>query len=207
MSTRQLGHSPMATPAAPEHSEEKNNGSALSREQETGLSEGRGKFSTAGTALASRTPAQQDTFGLQLESPSAKRPGEHRTDYGTRLWNRLASRPLATSIESMARRLLANGRILAARKLVDGVPSDHVASETLRRLRAALSEPVVRRTVPAQGQGSRNIEWLRRHAHRHSGKWVALVDGELLAADASLAALRRRLRQIAPKSKPLLHHL
>ncbi len=107
----------------------------------------------------------------------------------------------------MARRLLANGRVLAARKLVDGVPSDHVAGDTLRRLRVVLSEPVVRRTVPAQGKGSRNIEWLRRYAHRHSGKWVALVDGELVATDASLATLRRRLRQMAPKSKPLLHHL
>ena len=107
----------------------------------------------------------------------------------------------------MARRLLTNGRVLAARKLVGGVPSDHVANETLRRLRAALAEPVVRRRLPAEGKGSRNIEWLRRHAHRHAGQWVALVEGELVDTDASLAVLRRRLRQLAPGSKALLHRL
>lgn len=110
-------------------------------------------------------------------------------------------------MESMARRLLANGRVLAARKLVDAAPSYRVADETLRRLRVALAEPVVRRTVPAQGKGSRDIEWLRRHAHRHTGKWVALVDGELVAADPSLPVLRRRLRRLAPTSKPLLHRV
>ena len=207
MSTQQLGHSPMAIPPAPEPSEERNNGSALSHDQEAGFSESRSKFPPARTVSASRAPAQRDSFGLQLESRSAKRTGEHRTDYETRLPHRLASRPPATLIESMARRLLANGRVLAARKLVDGVPSGHVAGETLRRLRVALAEPVVRRTIPAEGKGSRDIEWLRRHAHRHTGQWVALVDGELVAADASLAVLRRRLRRLAPTSKPLLHRV
>ncbi len=207
MSGQHLGHSPITVPAAPESSAKKTSGSALSQIQGTGFREGQGKFSTAGTALASRTPPQRDIFGLQLESRPTTRPGEQRADHGTRLSHHLASRPSTISIEAMARRLLAKGRVLAARKLVDGAPSDHVAGETLRRLRAVLAEPVVRRTVPAQGKGARDIEWLRRQAYRHSGKWVALVDGELVADDASLAVLRRRLRQLAPRSKPLLHRL
>ena len=40
--------------------------------------------------------------------------------------------------------------------------------------------------LPAQVEGSRNIDWLRRNARNYSGKWVALADGTFLAADESL---------------------
>ena len=112
----------------------------------------------------------------------------------------------SVSIESMARQLLARDQILAARKLVDAIPSDRF-SESLRRLRVVLAEPVVRRRLPARAKRSGDIDWLRRNARSYSGKWVAMADGELIAADESLAALRRRLRELAPKIKPLLHRL
>ena len=207
MSPRQLGCSPIAIPVVPESPAEESNGSALSQAQKTGFSEGRGRFSTVGTEFAHHPPPQQGFLELQRESRYAGRLGERSADDGTRPSHHLASRPHTTSIESMARRLLTNGRVPAARKLIDAVPSDHIAGETLRRLRAVLAEPVVRRRLPAEGQGSRDIEWLRRHAHRHAGKWVALVEGELVDADASLAVLRRRLRRLAPGGKALLHRL
>lgn len=208
ISGQQLGSSPIAIPVATGSSSEESNGSALPPVQRTEFSEGPGNLSTAGTELAPRTPPRPGFRGLQREPRLTRGPGERPADDdGTRLSHHLASRPYAISIESMARRLLTNGRVLAARKLVGGVPSDHVANETLRRLRAALAEPVVRRRLPAEGKGSRNIEWLRRHAHRHAGQWVALVEGELVDTDASLAVLRRRLRQLAPGSKALLHRL
>ena len=106
----------------------------------------------------------------------------------------------------MARQLLARNHVLAARKLVNGVPSHHVA-ESLRRLRVVLAEPVVRRRLPAPAKHSGDIDWLRGNAYSYSGKWVALADGKLLAADESLSALRRRLRVLAPKIKPFLHRL
>ena len=107
----------------------------------------------------------------------------------------------------MLRQLLADHRILAARKLADAVPPDLASGESLRRLLVVLAPPVVRRRTAARAGGADNIEWLRRHAGAHSGKWVALAHGELLAADESLEALRRRLREIAPDAKPLLHRL
>lgn len=117
------------------------------------------------------------------------------------------SRSPAATLESMARRLLARGRILAARKLIQAVPSDQVVDEPLRRLRLVLAEPVVRRRMPAGARRSGDVDWLRRNAGNYSGKWVALVDGTLLAADDSLSGLRRKLRDRAPDAKPVLHRL
>ena len=87
-----------------------------------------------------------------------------------------------------------------------GVSPDH-GTGSLRRLRVVLAEPVVRRRLPATAKHSGDIDWLRRNAYSYSGKWVALGDGKLLAANESLPALRRHLREIAPKIKPFLHRL
>ena len=121
-----------------------------------------------------------------------------------------AARRPAAAIETTLRHLLAEHRILAARKLADAVPRDQALDESLRRLLTVLASPVVRRRLPARARGSDNIEWLRRNARSHAGRWVALVDGELLAADESLAALRRRLAELAPHAphvKPFVHRL
>ena len=113
----------------------------------------------------------------------------------------------AAAIETTLRQLLAEHRIPAARKLADAVPPDQALDESLRRLLTVLAPPVVRRRRPAREKGSDNIEWLRKNAGSHAGRWVAPVDGELLAADESLAALRRRLAELAPHTKPFLHRL
>jgi hypothetical protein len=117
-----------------------------------------------------------------------------------------AARRPAAAIETTLRQLLAEHRILAARKLADAVPRDQAPDESLRRLLIVLAE-VVRRRLPARAKSADNIEWLSRNAGSHAGRWVALVDGELLAADESLAALRRKLAELAPHVKPFLHRL
>jgi len=119
----------------------------------------------------------------------------------------LGSRRPAAAIEAMLRQLLADHRVLAARKLADALPPDQALDESLRRLLIVLAAPVVRRRLPARAKGSDNLEWLRRNAGSHAGRWVALVDGELLAADDSLAALRRKLAEVAPHANPFLHRL
>ncbi|MCY4027761.1 MAG: hypothetical protein OXH75_15790 [Acidobacteria bacterium] len=110
-------------------------------------------------------------------------------------------------MESMVRQLLARDRVLAARRLIQAIPSGHAPDESLRRLRRVLAKPVVLRRLPARTPRFRDVEWLRRNAASYSGMWVALVDGTLLAADKSLSALRRKLKEHAPHAKPLLHRL
>ena len=189
-----------AAPSVPEFLVENNSGSVLSQIERAGFSEGHVDFSTVG-GIASRSALRDaDVFGLQFRPRFARRPGESGADDGPRFSQDLASRLSSVSIESMARQLLAGDHVLAARKLVDRVPSDHV-TESLRRLRVVLAEPVVRRMLPASAKHSGDIDWLRKNAYSYSGKWVALADGTLLAADESLSALRRRLRELDLKDQ------
>ena len=207
MPRQQLGGGANAAPSAPELLVEDNSGSVLSQIKRAGFSEGHGDFSTVRAGIASGSALREaDVFQFQLRPRFARRPSESGADDGPRSSQDLASRLSSVTIESMARQLLARNHVLAARKLVAGVPSHHVA-ESLRRLRVVLAEPVVRRRLPAPAKHSGDIDWLRGNAYSYSGKWVALADGKLLAADESLSALRRRLRELAPKIKPFLHRL
>ena len=207
MSGQRLGGRAVAAPPVPEFLVERNSGSVLSQMERAGFGEGHGVFSTGGAGIASGSVLREaDVFGFQRRPRTVARPDESGGDYGPKLSQVLASRLSSVSIESLARQLLARDQVLAARKLVATIPSEYVPA-SLRRLRVALAEPVVRRRLPARARHSGDIDWLRRNARSYSGKWVALADGELIAADRSLAALRRRLRELAPKIKPLLHRL
>ena len=209
MSGQQLGRATPASSVPRESSLEENNSSVLSQQIErAGFSEGRSSFSTVRAGLgADAPPKERDAFGFQPGSRLARPPGESFADGPATLSRELGSRPIIVAIETMVRQLLARERVLAARKLVAAVPSDHSANEPLRRLRVVLAEPVVRRRLPARTKRSGDIDWLRKNAAKYSGKWVAVADGELLAADESLANLRRSLRKLAPNDRPLLHRL
>ena len=147
-----------------------------------------------------------DAWGFQRVEPSATAAPVERSS-GLESAADLASRRPVADIEAMLRQLLADHRILAARKLAVAVPPDLASGDSLRRLLVVLAPPVVRRRTPARAGGTDNIKWLHRHGGAHAGKWVALVGGELLAADESLAALRRKLTDLAPHVEPLLHRL
>ena len=175
--------------------------------ESTGFSEGPWRFATGPPPVDSGAFARgRDAWGVP--QPLEIRPAPP-VERGASLQSTadLASRRPAAAIEAMLRQLLADHRVLAARKLADAVPLDQALDESLRRLLIVLAEPVVRRRLPAGPKSADNIEWLRRNARSHAGRWVALANGELLAADESLAALRRKLRQLAPQVKPLLHRL
>ena len=119
----------------------------------------------------------------------------------------LASREPTTTIELLLRRLLAEHHVVAARKLAEATPHDYSLNESLRHLLIVLAPPVIYRRLPAQANGSANIEWLLRNAENYTGTWVALANGNLLATDKSLAGLRRKLTDLGPDAEPLLHHL
>ena len=173
----------------------------------TGFGGGWGAFATRPPRIDSGAFARRgDAWGFQQVGARVAPPLVGR---GASLQTAadLASRRPAAAIEAMLRQLLADHRVLAARKLADAVPMEQAPDESLRRLLIVLAAPVVRRRLPARAKGFKNIEWLRRNAGSHVGRWVALVDGELLAADESLAALRGKLTEIAPDANPFLHRL
>lgn len=204
---QQLGTASVdATAAPPSTSGAARRGSPRTRDT-SGL--GAQEYPVAQALIASRRsgPVQnrlQAHFAQRhLEAPSRERSVSRRGPSASYLRSRA---PIAEMV-SMVRQLLARDRVLAARKLIQAVPSTHAPDESLRRLRLVLAKPVVLRRLPARTLRSGDLDWLRRNAASYSGKWVALADGTLLAADKSLSALRRSLKEHAPHAKPLLHRL
>ena len=204
---QQLGRLEIDNPVEPPFASAADVGRVRPLADRTGFSERWGWFATGAAQIGPGTfPRERDAWGFQSVEPwVAGPPAERRASFQPA--QDLGSRRPAAAIEAMLRQLLAGHRVLAARKLADAVPLDRTADESLRRLLVVLAEPVVRRRLPARAKSSDNIEWLRRNACSHAGRWVALADGELLAVDESLAALRRKLTELAPHVKPFLHRL
>lgn len=64
----------------------------------------------------------------------------------------------------------------------------------LQRAARVLAPPVVRGTSPASGKGlDASYAWLRKHANRYHGKWVAVRAGKFLGAADSLDGLRKTI--------------
>ena len=71
-----------------------------------------------------------------------------------------------------------------------------------------ISAPPIVKTVPVVDR-SREAEfaWLREHAHKYPGQWVALDGVRLLAAGPHLRDLLCRLTTADRKRNPLFHRI
>lgn len=102
-------------------------------------------------------------------------------------WTAQSSRDFVYAV----RLALAAGAHKAARRLAQEGHRLHPAQRELAKMAAILAPP---RAVPAQsrpaGQMAANQRWLRLHRTTHQGKWVALRDGQLVAAAESARELR-----------------
>lgn len=203
---QQLGRLEIDGPVEPPFASAMDVGHLRPLADSTGFRQGWGWFATDPPRIDAGTFARRgDAWSQHVEARVAPPPAERAASSPATA--DLASRRPAVAMETMLRQFLADHRVLAARKLADAVPLDQALDESLRRLLVVLAAPVVRRKVPARHKAADNIEWLRRNAGSHAGRWVALDDGALLAADESLAALRRKLTELAPHVKPFLHRL
>jgi hypothetical protein len=87
-----------------------------------------------------------------------------------------------------------------AHKLLERGVALFPENEEIQRIGRTLSPPIVRAVPgkPPQGLSASRL-WLRAHADAYRGRWVAIYDGQLLAAAPSLEELRAR---IAPLEHP-----
>jgi hypothetical protein len=46
--------------------------------------------------------------------------------------------------------------------------------------------------------------WIRENGHKYPGQWMALRDGQLIAMDAKIATVRRRVRELGVNPKGTL---
>lgn len=54
---------------------------------------------------------------------------------------------------------------------------------------------------------AKELEWLRRNRHEYQGKWVALLDGRLVACGESFEELMQSISGSESQARPLVHHV
>jgi hypothetical protein len=120
--------------------------------------------------------------------------------------NEPPAKPVATLVAQI-RSLMAEERISSARELADTAFRLHPDRDELRLLREALYPGSVARRKLSDSSHRQNMEWLTLHQEEHRGKWVALLDGELVASDANLDVLMSAVSPLGSDRKPLVHHI
>lgn len=91
--------------------------------------------------------------------------------------------------QQAVRMALAVGAPLLARELATKGARAHPDAPELAKMARILAPPRLLGTRPANPSVGANIRWMREHAARHRGQWVAVRNGELVATGASLAEL------------------
>jgi hypothetical protein len=85
------------------------------------------------------------------------------------------------------------GAHLVARQLaVDGA-ARYPDSASLQKYARVLAPPNITRRTPAQPGVKADIDWFRAHSAEYRGQWVAVKNGELLAAAPSLHDLQSQV--------------
>ena len=93
--------------------------------------------------------------------------------------------------------LLSAGKLDEARQLVCLLLQASPTSPShLERWKMVLAHPKGQPTADATGgEIALNNAWLNEHAHKHTGKWVALRKGVLVGEDTNRVELHRRLQK------------
>jgi hypothetical protein len=68
-----------------------------------------------------------------------------------------------------------------------------------------LAVPVTKISRKRDVDRTLDYQWIRDHAKDYRGQWVALDNGQLLAAAASLRELLDRVKTLRLEHRPLLH--
>jgi len=129
---------------------------------------------------------------------------------GKRRASGIAQDPPSESVDTLASRirsLIAEERISSARQLAEVAVRRHPDCEELKLLLEALYPGDVIRRELADSSHRSNMEWLTRHQEEHRGTWVALLDGQLVAANTDLEALMAALSPLGSDRRPLIHHI
>jgi hypothetical protein len=73
------------------------------------------------------------------------------------------------------------------------------------KLRNTLAVPVTKTSQKRNVDRTLDYQWIRDHAQDYRGQWVALDNGQLLGAAASLRELLDHVKHL--EHRPLLHQI
>ena len=101
------------------------------------------------------------------------------------------------SWEYQVKKFVESRRLNEARKILEITHPTEENDAALKYWQRVLGEAKVISKTPASGVSShKNIEWLRQHALKHQGQWVALQAGILLGANESRVTLRQQIKEL-----------
>lgn len=105
----------------------------------------------------------------------------------------------------VVRDLIEREQISTARRLLAGLPLEYLSDPLVLRLLKTLAQPVVKACQKQDVDRQKDYDWLREHARKYMGQWVALHDGQLLAASATLRDISEKVKALRLRHPPLLH--
>lgn len=104
------------------------------------------------------------------------------------------SMQIASELVNEVRLALENGAHATARQLATWGARRFPHDQELQKMATILAPPeIIDNALPPVPSAAANQDWLRINAVDYRGQWVALRDGQLLAAGSSLLEMRRLL--------------
>lgn len=103
--------------------------------------------------------------------------------------------------------LMEREQITLARKTLDALPVGQLGDPMIIILRKMLAVPVTKTSRKQDIDRTLDYQWIRDHAQEYRGQWIALDNGQLLAAAVSLRALLNRINPLRLDHRPLLHQI
>lgn len=103
------------------------------------------------------------------------------------------------------RRLVEEGRVETARRMLLKVPEAPFEGRALKHWRRVLAPPVLEVVDATDKDRSVEFAWLRDRADEYSGKWVAVLDNRLVSEGAALGDVLDAVDCLQLHAAPLLH--
>ena len=114
---------------------------------------------------------------------------------------------VSSKYESRIQKLVEEDRVDAARKLVEETLRESPADPTLLSWKEVLAPGRVFGRRPVNLEGTAEQKWFASHTGQYKGRWVAVLGEELLAHAPTLQELNTKLKKLAPRSLPVVHHI
>ena len=107
----------------------------------------------------------------------------------------------------VVRSLMEREQIALARKTLDALPVGRLDDPMINTLCKMLAVPTTKTSQKRDIDRVQDYGWIRDHAQDYRGQWVALHNGALLGAAASLRELLNRVNPLKLEHRPLFHQI
>lgn len=141
----------------------------------------------------------------RMNSPSADHPTPAAGASATEVAEMDRDRALNSDLARL-RALLEQGDVEGARAWAKELERLWPEADEVKRYAEVLAPPQVSIRHGHRGPSrQRERAWLREHARQYRGQWLAVLEDELIAADADLGAVLTAVNQTPGARRPLVH--